>query len=81
MNITYYHVFLSQAREVPWLPGILFGGLSVVVGLLTLLLPETMNRPLPQTIEDIENWSQSDQPKRELTELIPDGKSNNTAET
>jgi len=45
------------ARVVPWLPGILFGGLSVAVGLLTLALPETLNKPLPQTIEDIENWS------------------------
>lgn len=69
------------AREVPWLPGILFGVLSVIVGLLTLLLPETMNRPLPQTIEDIENWSQPAQPKHELTELVSDAKSNNTIDT
>jgi len=42
--------------ELPWLPGLLFGGLSTVAGLLTLLLPETLNRPLPQTIDDIEQW-------------------------
>jgi len=42
---------------MPWLPGILFGGLSIGGSLLILLLPETLNRPLPQTIEDIENWS------------------------
>jgi len=41
---------------VPWLPGLLFGGLSTAAGLLTLLLPETLGRPLPQTIEDIEQW-------------------------
>ena len=41
---------------MPWLPGILFGGLSTAAGLLTLLLPETLNRPLPQTIDDIEQW-------------------------
>lgn len=46
-----------QARLVPWLPGILFGALSIGVGLLALLLPETLNRPLPQTIEDIDNWT------------------------
>jgi len=39
------------------LPGLLFGGLSIGSGLLTFFLPETLNRPLPQTIEDIENWS------------------------
>ena len=42
--------------ELPWLPGLLFGGLSTAAGLLTLLLPETLNRPLPQTIDDIEQW-------------------------
>lgn len=45
-----------QAKELPWLPGLLFGGLSTAAGLLTLLLPETLNRPLPQTIDDIEQW-------------------------
>jgi len=38
------------------LPGLLFGGLSIGSALLTFFLPETLNRPLPQTIEDIENW-------------------------
>jgi len=43
-------------KELPWLPGLLFGGLSTAAGLLTLLLPETLHRPLPQTIDDIEQW-------------------------
>jgi len=58
---------------MPWLPGILFGGLSIGGSLLILLLPETLNRPLPQTIEDIENWSkkpskqqQHDKPEHEM---------------
>jgi len=45
-----------QAKELPWLPGLLFGGLSTAAGLISLLLPETLGRPLPQTIEDIEQW-------------------------
>jgi len=48
-----------QTKELPWLPGLLFGGLSTAAGLLTLLLPETLHRPLPQTIEDIEQWYSS----------------------
>ena len=67
------------------LPGILFGSLSIAVGFLTLVLPETLGRPLPQTIEDIENWSRtipkqpaSDQGKHELVEVgndVTDAKS------
>jgi len=38
------------------LPGLLFGGLSTAAGLVTLILPETLHRPLPQTIDDIEQW-------------------------
>jgi len=45
------------------LPGILFGGLAIGGSLLILLLPETLNRPLPQTIEDVENWSKKDKKK------------------
>jgi len=41
---------------VSWLPGLVFGILSMAAGLLTLLLPETLGRPLPQTIDDIEQW-------------------------
>jgi len=55
-----------QVEAIPWLPGPLFGVLSIVGGLVTLFLPETLNRPLPQTIEDIENWSKDKSaPKRE----------------
>lgn len=34
------------------LPLIIFGGLSVVAGVASLWLPETLNRKLPETIED-----------------------------
>lgn len=34
------------------LPLVIFGGSSVTAGLLTLMLPETLNRKLPETIQD-----------------------------
>ncbi|KAK2173896.1 hypothetical protein NP493_846g01005 [Ridgeia piscesae] len=42
------------ARLAPWVPGLAFGILSVIGGAITLLLPETRDRPLPQTIEEVE---------------------------
>ena len=32
----------------------------MLVGLLVLTLPETVHRPLPQTIEDVERWHDED---------------------
>ena len=37
------------------LPSIIFGVLGVASGLASLLLPETVNRKLPDTIQDAEN--------------------------
>lgn len=37
------------------LPLTLFGNIAFVGGILTLLLPETLNSKLPETVEDAEN--------------------------
>lgn len=39
---------------LPALPSIVYGGSAVVAGLIAFLLPETLNIPLPDTIEDVE---------------------------
>ena len=36
------------------MPLVLFGVLTLIGGLLALLLPETHNQALPETIEDVE---------------------------
>lgn len=77
-NIIFWRsVIFFQYEKVPWLPGPLFGFLSVAAGLLVLLLPETLNRPLPQTIEDIEAWSApkkvKDKDQKDEQELEPVG--------
>ena len=56
-------------KKVPWMPGFVFTVVSVGTGILALLLPETLNRPLPDTIADVENWNRT----KYSTNLTPDG--------
>ncbi|XP_068227220.1 organic cation transporter protein-like [Palaemon carinicauda] len=39
---------------VPWMPSIIFGGGALLAGFLTMFLPETKGKPLPDTISDLE---------------------------
>lgn len=40
----------------PTTPLVIFGTSPVLGAVLALALPETANRPLPDTVEDAENW-------------------------
>jgi len=42
----------------PPLPFILYGGLALIGGAVTLYFPETLNQPLPETMEEAENFKQ-----------------------
>ncbi|XP_076171642.1 organic cation transporter protein [Ptiloglossa arizonensis] len=44
----------------PKVPAILFGFVALVSGFLSLYLPETVNQPMPETIEDGENFGKHD---------------------
>jgi len=46
-------------KVLPWFPGLLFGVMAIIGGLMTLFLPETLHRPLPLTITEVENWSRT----------------------
>ncbi|ELT94945.1 hypothetical protein CAPTEDRAFT_62237, partial [Capitella teleta] len=46
----------SSFIKVAWAPSVAFSICALVTGVLALLLPETLNRPLPETIEEIESW-------------------------
>ncbi|XP_029283468.1 solute carrier family 22 member 6 [Cottoperca gobio] len=43
---------------LPALPSVVYGGAAVIAGFFACFLPETLNMPLPDTIEDVEEkWS------------------------
>ncbi|GFN80514.1 solute carrier family 22 member [Plakobranchus ocellatus] len=44
------------AKSIPELPLILFGMISIIGGVMATALPETHQRPLPQTVEEVESW-------------------------
>jgi len=45
----------QSSNDAKW-PLLLSGSLALLVGMLTLLMPETLNEPLPETCEDAEDW-------------------------
>uniref|UniRef100_A0A673ZKE2 Solute carrier family 22 member 6 n=1 Tax=Salmo trutta TaxID=8032 RepID=A0A673ZKE2_SALTR len=49
---------LILEEMLPALPSIIYGGAAVVAGIIAFFLPETLNIPLPDTIEDVEEkWA------------------------
>ena len=52
-----------QDKTHGWIPTLVFTIVAIVTGVMALLLPETLNRPLPETIEEIESWTRSGVPR------------------
>jgi len=55
----YIAAHVLQGKYASWIPDIVFSTLAVVTGVLALLLPETLNRPLPETVKDVQSWTRS----------------------
>jgi hypothetical protein len=43
-------------KIIPWLPFAIYAVFSIFAGWSYLYLPETLNRPLPNSIEDVVKW-------------------------
>jgi MFS family permease len=49
-------ISLYMSKIVPSLPPTVYGSVSIICGLVYLYLPETLNRSLPNSIEDVVKW-------------------------
>lgn len=47
-------IYLSKV--LPLLPALIYGAMSILCGIISLYVPETLNRPLPNSIEDVVKW-------------------------
>ncbi|XP_051245450.1 solute carrier family 22 member 13 isoform X2 [Dicentrarchus labrax] len=56
----------------PTTPLVIFGTAPLLGAVLALALPETANRPLPDTVEDAENWDMRSPPNKENPEIPED---------
>uniref|UniRef100_A0A8C2X1M1 Solute carrier family 22 member 6 n=1 Tax=Cyclopterus lumpus TaxID=8103 RepID=A0A8C2X1M1_CYCLU len=66
--------YISQV--FPSLPNVVYGGAAVLAGCFACFLPETLNMPLPYTIEDVEErWSgTSPAPRKEEGLSLKEGR-------
>ncbi|XP_048216671.1 steroid transmembrane transporter SLC22A24-like isoform X2 [Perognathus longimembris pacificus] len=63
-------LFMTLAVHSPRLPWILYGAFPILSAIGVIYLPETSNRPLPNTIQDVENeTSSSRKVKKEDTSM------------
>jgi MFS family permease len=44
------------SKIMPRLPPIIYGVISILCGIVSLYIPETLNRPLPNSIDDVVKW-------------------------
>ncbi|XP_053304650.1 solute carrier family 22 member 6-A-like [Spea bombifrons] len=53
----------------PFLPLLIYGGVPVLSGLVAYFLPETVNKPLPDTIEEVEMGKKTPAKEKEIVPL------------
>lgn len=59
--------FFFQGAIHPAIPVIIFGAFSASAGMLSLMLPETLNRKMPESVAEVEEWAKRGGSKWVLT--------------
>ncbi|OCT81763.1 solute carrier family 22 member 6-A isoform X1 [Xenopus laevis] len=54
----------------PFLPLVIYGGAPIISGLCVFFLPETVNKPLPDTIEEVEKRIKAPKKENEMNEIV-----------
>ena len=49
-------MFCFQFEDI-WIPRLLLGVCTIIGAFLIFLIPETSNNPLPETVEEVEQWN------------------------
>lgn len=73
MILLFLFSFPSQIDYIPWLPGTVYGCSCIVVCFLIIYLPETLNRELPQTLDEIKEWNRIAKEKAKQEKLKKKG--------
>ncbi|XP_041354562.1 organic cation transporter protein-like isoform X1 [Gigantopelta aegis] len=60
---------LTEGKFATALPLLVFGSAAVIAGVLSLWLPETLNRSIPDSIEDAKNFGQNAEAKKSSVDL------------
>ena len=53
--VNVWRTCVLHPQVLPALPSIVYGGAAVLASCFAFFLPETLNEPLPDTIEDVED--------------------------
>nr|XP_020489031.1 solute carrier family 22 member 6-like [Labrus bergylta] len=61
---------LLMGDYMPWLPGVIYGGLPILSGVAAVFLPETRGSPLPDTIQDVEDRGSGRSSKKTPKEAV-----------
>ncbi|XP_045153129.1 solute carrier family 22 member 6-like [Echinops telfairi] len=64
---------LAMTAEIyPPLPLLIYGAVPMAASSITVLLPETLGQPLPNTVQEIENrWKKKSRQKKEEQQMVP----------